>query len=102
MNTAVSLINELRVRAYGNTLGNINASDLTLDFVLDERSRELYWEGQRRTDLIRYDYFTTDSYLWPFKGNEASGVSVPSYRKLFPIPSNTLSTNPNLIQNDGY
>ncbi|MGR7813126.1 RagB/SusD family nutrient uptake outer membrane protein [Lacinutrix undariae] len=102
MNTAVTLINELRVRAYGNTLGNINASDLTLDFVLDERSRELYWEGQRRTDLIRYDYFTTDSYLWPFKGNEASGVSVPSYRKLFPIPSNTLSTNPNLIQNDGY
>lgn len=102
MNTALSLINQLRVRAYGNTLGNINASDLTLDFVLDERSRELYWEGQRRTDLIRYDYFTTDSYLWPFKGNEASGVSVPSYRKLFPIPSNTLSTNPNLIQNDGY
>lgn len=102
MNTAVTLINELRVRAYGNTLGNINASDLTLDFVLDERSRELYWEGQRRTDLIRYDYFTTDSYLWPFKGNEASGVSVSSYRKLFPIPSNTLSTNPNLIQNDGY
>lgn len=102
MNTAVTLINELRVRAYGNTLGNINASDLTLDFILDERSRELYWEGQRRTDLIRYDYFTTDSYLWPFKGNEASGVSVPSYRKLFPIPSNTLSTNPNLIQNDGY
>ncbi|UMB61829.1 RagB/SusD family nutrient uptake outer membrane protein [Lutibacter sp. A80] len=99
---ATSKINELRTRAYGNTSGNVNTSDIDLDFVLDERSRELYWEGQRRTDLVRYNYFTTDSYLWPFKGNEAVGISVGSHRNLFPLPVNVLSTNPNLTQNQGY
>lgn len=101
-NRAVSAINELRVRAYGDASGNISSSDLDLGFVLDERSRELYWEGQRRTDLIRFNSFTTNAYLWPFKGNQANGASVSSFRNIFPIPSNTISTNPNLIQNDGY
>ncbi|MFD1017364.1 RagB/SusD family nutrient uptake outer membrane protein [Winogradskyella rapida] len=102
ISTAVDKINELRERGYGNTSGNITSGDLTLDFVLDERSRELYWEGQRRTDLIRYNYFTTNAYLWPFKGNQANGTAVDAYRSIFPIPTNTISTNPNLIQNDGY
>ncbi len=102
INLAVSRINELRLRAYGNTSGNISSSDLTLDFVLDERSRELYWEGQRRTDLVRYNYFTTSSYLWPFKGNVVNGTSVGLFRNVFPIPVNQLTTNPNLTQNEGY
>ncbi len=100
--TAVDKINELRERAYGDTSGNITAADLNLDFVLDERSRELYWEGTRRTDLIRYGYFTTNQYLWPFKGNDPNGIAVDSYRKLFPLPTNVLSINPNLHQNPGY
>jgi len=100
--TAVAKINELRERAYGNNSGNITASDLTLNFILNERSRELYWEGLRRTDLIRFGYFTTNSYLWPFKGNDANGIGVDSYRKLFPIPTNALAINPNLHQNPGY
>lgn len=100
--TAVDKINELRMRAYSGASGNISSGDLTLDFILDERSRELYWEGQRRTDLIRYNYFTTNTYLWPFKGNQANGSSVSSFRNIFPIPTNTISTNPNLIQNEGY
>lgn len=99
---AATKINELRGRAYGNSSGNITSAVLNLDFILDERSRELYWEGQRRTDLIRYDYFVTDSYLWPFKGNEASGISVSSFKNIFPLPINVLSTNPNLTQNQGY
>ena len=73
-----------------------------MQFVLDERSKELYWEGQRRTDLVRYNQFTTAAYLWPFKGNEQTGVSVDSYRNLFPLPSNVISINPNLSQNEGY
>ena len=102
LNTAAARINELRERAYGNSSGNITSSDLDLQFVLDERSKELYWEGQRRTDLVRYNQFTTAAYLWPFKGNEQTGVSVDSYRNLFPLPSNVISINPNLSQNEGY
>ncbi|WP_298880571.1 RagB/SusD family nutrient uptake outer membrane protein [uncultured Polaribacter sp.] len=99
---AVTKINELRERAYGNTSGNISSGDLTLEFVLDERSRELYWEGQRRTDLIRYNYFTSDTYLWPFKGDSKDGVGTDSFRNIFPLPNNIITTNPNLIQNPGY
>ena len=99
---AISKINELRLRAYGDTSGDINSGDLTLDFVLEERSRELYWEGQRRTDLVRYNYFTSSSYLWPFKGNVVNGSSVGGFRDVFPIPVNILSINPNLTQNEGY
>jgi hypothetical protein len=99
---AVSKINELRERAFGNNGGNITSGDLTLDFVLDERSRELYWEGQRRTDLIRYNYFTSDTYLWPFKGDSKNGVGVQDYRNIFPLPNSIITTNPNLIQNSGY
>lgn len=102
MGTAVGLINELRERAYGNTSGNVSSGDLTLDFILDERSKELYWEGQRRTDLVRYNYFTTGSYLWPFKGDDPAGTSVADYRNVFPLPTSVLSTNPNLTQNEGY
>ena len=102
VSTAVDKINEIRERAYGGNSGNITTSDLTLDFVLDERSRELYWEGMRRTDLIRYGYFTSSAYLWPFKGNIPEGIAVDSYRKLFPLPPNVLSINPNLTQNPGY
>ena len=99
---AANKINELRQRAYGNTSGNITTGDLTLEFVLDERSRELYWECLRRTDLIRYNYFTTESYLWPFKGGQPSGTSVSDFRNIFPIPTSVLITNPNLNQNPGY
>ncbi|WP_194765939.1 RagB/SusD family nutrient uptake outer membrane protein [Tamlana sp. I1] len=102
LNTATNLINQLRERAYGSASGSITSGDITLDFLLDERSRELYWEGQRRTDLVRYNYFTTSSYLWPFKANQKNGTSTDSFRNIFPIPNNTLSTNPNLIQNPGY
>ena len=102
LNTAAARINELRERAYGNSSGNITSSDLSLQFVLDERSKELYWEGQRRTDLVRYNQFTSATYLWPFKGNEPTGVGVDSYRNLYPLPANVISINPNLSQNEGY
>ena len=99
--TALNYINQLRTRAYGNTSGNITQSELTLDFILDERSRELYWEGTRRTDLIRYNKFVT-GYNWPFKGDVPGGTSVSDIRKLFPIPLNIIAINPNLTQNPGY
>lgn len=100
--TALGYINKLRERAYQNTSGNIAAVEMTLDFILDERARELYWEGFRRTDLIRYDRFTTGTYLWPWKGGVQSGTAVSSYRNLFPLPSQDLSANIQLDQNPGY
>jgi len=99
--TALGLINDLRERAYGNTSGNISGADLTLDFILDERARELYWECHRRTDLIRFGKFTANS-IWPWKGNVPGGTTTEAYRDLFPIPNTDLSANPNLKQNPGY
>jgi hypothetical protein len=100
--TALGYVNALRQRAYGNISGNINTTDLTLDFILDERARELFWEGHRRTDLIRYGKFTGGTYLWPWKGKVAAGAATESWRDLFPIPSNDLGANPTLVQNPGY
>lgn len=100
--TALGYVNALRTRAYGNTTGNITSAQMTLDFILDERSRELYWEGHRRTDLVRYAKFTGGAYLWPWKGKVAAGASTESFRDLYPIPSNDLGANPTLKQNSGY
>ena len=102
VNTATGYINLIRTRAYGNASGNITAAQLTTQFILDERARELFWEGFRRTDLIRYGLFTNASYLWPFKGGVKAGTGVADFRNLMPLPSLDLSANPNLKQNPGY
>lgn len=99
---AVNYVNQLRERAYQNTAGNINASTLTLDFILAERGRELFWECTRRTDLIRYGRFTGGDYLWQWKGGSVNGQSVDTKYNLYPIPTTDLASNPNLIQNSGY
>ena len=100
--TALNYINLIRTRAFGNTASNISAGQLTLQYVLDERGRELYWEGHRRTDLIRYGLLTTGTYLWPWKGGVASGTAVDSKYNIFPIPAANRTANPNLTQNAGY
>jgi hypothetical protein len=97
---AVNYFNELRRRAYGNTSANVGA--ITLPLILDERARELHWEGKRRTDLIRFGQFTTGAYLWPWKGNTPSGRAVEDFRNIYPIPSAEINSNPNLKQNLGY
>jgi len=100
---ALTYINQLRSRAYnGNTAGNITTGILTLDFILAERGRELYYEAHRRTDLIRFDKFTTGSYLWAWKGGVAAGRASDSKYNIFPLPVTDLSSNPNLQQNTGY
>ena len=99
---AVEYVNLLRERAYGDASGNITEGDLTLQFVLDERARELWWEGHRRTDLIRYGLFTGGDYLWSWKGGVQAGASTESFRDLYPIPASEMLANPNLEQNPGY
>lgn len=107
LNTAVEQMNRIRFRAYGQSfgpgnIGRIIPGDLTLSFILDERARELYWEGHRRTDLIRYNLLTTGAYLWPWKGGTSSGTAVDSKYNLYPIPATNRTANPNLSQNPGY
>lgn len=96
--TSLGYLNALRSRA------NIAApiSNYNLSYIIDERSRELYWEAHRRQDLIRFGLFTGSDYNWSWKGNAPGGLGISNHLKLFPIPTETLSSNPNLSQNDGY
>ena len=79
-------------------------SDLVdTDFLVAERARELMWEAHRRTDLIRYGLYNSDSYFWPYKGGDSyAGTSFPQYKNIFPIPPTELATNKALQQNPGY
>ncbi|WP_406843337.1 RagB/SusD family nutrient uptake outer membrane protein [Flavobacterium soyae] len=100
---ALNYVNALRQRANSNsTVGNITLSELTLDFLIDERARELHWEAHRRQDLIRFGKYTGGSYNWAWKGNSSKGISIPSYMSVFPIPEGSLGANRNLTQNTGY
>lgn len=95
--TALGYVNQLRARAAAAPVATID-----LQFILDERARELSWEFTRRTDLIRYGKFTTGAYLWPWKGGVKEGQAVGDHRNLFPIPQNDITANSKLIQNPGY
>ena len=99
-NTALLYMNKIRERAYGDQAHNY--SSLILQDFLDERARELNWECTRRTDLIRFDLFTSGTYVWPFKGGDAAGSAVSDKYKLYPIPTADIVLNPNLQQNPGY
>lgn len=89
-------LNQVRARAGVGTLS------LTLDNVIDERARELYHEGFRRQDLIRFGLFTTDKYLWEFKGGVQEGKAVDDHLNLYPIPSSDVNANGNMTQNPEY
>jgi len=95
---AISYVKALRDRA-----GVETPSTIGLDWLLDERARELMWEGHRRTDLIRYGYYTSAQYPWTLKGGVQDGkVSLASYRTVYPIILTDINANSNLVQNVGY
>ncbi|HMO32929.1 MAG TPA: RagB/SusD family nutrient uptake outer membrane protein [Lacibacter sp.] len=109
---ALGYVNEIRDRAYlsgaygAAPSGRITDSQLTLDFILDERSRELYTECVRRTDLIRFNKYTK-GYNWDWKGSDGTannfmGRDVNDKYKLFPIPEDEFTVNPNLKQNPDF
>lgn len=84
---------EVRARA------NQSPIELTDYNLLQERMRELYWEGHRRSDLIRFGQYSGNAYLWSWKGGVQSGQSIPKERELYAIPTNFTAT---LGQNPGY
>jgi hypothetical protein len=99
MTKALGYVNDLRSRAGASI---ITTEQLNLDFILDERARELFWEGHRRTDLVRFGQFTNGTKVWPWKGGVAEGRATESYRNIYPVPATQLTANPNLKQNEGY
>src|SRR5215207_1921707 len=84
---ALAYVNALRQRAFGDASGNIAEADLDLDFILEERVRELLWEAHRRTDLVRYGLFTGGGYLWQWKGGILAGRATDTFRDLYPLPA---------------
>lgn len=95
---AMPMLRELSERAGVNP-----PSEITQDFLVAERARELMWEAHRRTDLIRYGLYNTDKYLWPYKGGDSfAGQAFPEYKCIFPIPPVELAANDALVQNPGY
>jgi hypothetical protein len=99
---ALAYVNALRERAAGDASFNITDGELSEEFILDERGRELLWEAHRRTDLVRYGQFTGGDYLWAWKGGVVDGRATSAHLDLYPLPASELTTNPNLTQNPGY
>jgi starch-binding outer membrane protein, SusD/RagB family len=85
---ALTLVNQLRAKRGADALGNLDEASM-----LDERGRELYWEGFRRIDQVRFGTFDD---VWSEK------TVTEAFRVLYPVPQQALDSNPNLTQNDGY
>ena len=96
---AKKYIDALRNRAHA-----VTKSDYSLQDILDERAREMYFEGVRRTDLIRNNQFggMQATYLWDYKGGFLNGGQFDKTRNVYPLPSSEILANSNLIQIDGY
>lgn len=97
-NNAINTFN--KVYAHPRT-GLTKKSSITLQDILDERGRELYWEAHRRTDLIRFGKFST-GYNWAWKGGVKDGKDIDKKHELFPLSTRHLTGNPDLEQTELY
>jgi len=95
--SSLNYVNALRTRAGASAL-----TSLDLNVIFNERSRELYWECHRRTDLIRFGKYSGSTYNWSWKNNVQLGAALPATAELMPIPYNVMVSNQNLSQNPGY
>ncbi len=89
---AITELTQIRERA---GLAAYTTSTLTLEELYDERGRELAWEGWRHEDMIRFGTYLEAYWAHP-------DISSYTYRNLFPIPTDALNANPNLVQNESY
>lgn len=94
---AVDLVNQIRARAFEDPSPHlVTLSTLTLETILQEREWELYYEGHRRNDLVRFGKFAQGNWEWYDRSGHGD------HRNYFPIPQVQLNTNPNLTQSPGY
>ncbi len=92
-----------KIDALRNRANTTVQSSYSLSDILSEWSKEFWWEGRRRTDLIRYGYYGGQSaYKWEWMGGTYEGSQFSSNRNIFAIPENDLANNSNLKQNPGY
>lgn len=94
---ALTYVNYIRKRA---GLNEWTAADLNLQSIYDERCRELYTEGTRRTDLIRAGQWAS-GYNWNWKGQVKDGADLPATSVLYPLPIAVVQQN-GYTQNPGY
>lgn len=87
--TPLSLVNMVR----SNRTTSPAWTSVTLDDLYAERAREFTWECWRRNDMIRFGKYEN---AYGFKSN------ADTYRRVFPIPTQAMNTNPKLVQNPGY
>jgi len=85
---ALADVNAIRLKRDATPLASVSLVEL-----YNERGFELYWEGKRRQDMIRFGKFTSAYSEKPV---------TPDYVKVFPIPQSALDVNPNLVQNPGF
>jgi hypothetical protein len=91
-------IDAIRTRANTSIKNTYSLND-----ILDEWSREFYYEGRRRIDLIRFGQFGGNGeYKWQWKGGVKQGTVFNSNLNIFAIPDTDLNANSNLVQNPGY
>jgi hypothetical protein len=84
----LNFVNQLRSRAGVDPLATLDE-----DILLAERGREMFAEGWRRSDLVRFGRFND---AWWEKSASAA------FRNIFPIPTQQIDANPDLVQNPGY
>lgn len=94
----IQVLNQIRQRAHAATKAN-----WTLSEIENEWSREFYFEGLRRTTLIRFGHFGgQNGYNWAWKGGVANGANFDAHLNVFAFPNTDIAVNPNLKQNAGY
>lgn len=95
------ILNKLRARANAST--RAESSNYSLNEICDEWAREFYFEGMRRTTLVRFGLFGGNTgYNWDWKGGESAGKDFEAFKNIYPIPLTQLQSNTNLKQNPGY
>jgi hypothetical protein len=95
--TAANLINQVRARNFANREdpNPVTADNLDKYRMIDEWGIEFLGEGRRRTDLIRWNMFVTESW-WDHKPSNSTHLC------RFPVPQQAISGNNALQQNPGY